>query len=464
MSDSLSGPSPLAQGTGSEEGKKQQQPKAAEAPAAAPRDNSLQGLAGHVQELGQEVAAAHSQPLPEVPAPMAVPPPPKFKEPNPVQAFGSIGSMIAIFGSLLARRPLVTAFNGLAGAVKAYQQNDVLRYKIGMEQWKTNSQYAIDVTKQMSSVYHNILDSRKMTDKEKMDEMSIAAHAFQDQLGIANLAERSMAAAQAHADRVANMAQRAELAQQRLSFDERLLSARLMPQQVAAQAANEIHALTGTGTYEGKPHDVEFGGYKFTPKDFTSYMNLVKSNPTLEGLQTDMANSSDVAEQNMLLAKIMGVKLSSGATLTPKQKAMAMLFAQAAKSPDGFKVLGEDLPGIEKPLPMAQTEQLPASGTTGKAKAPAQAAPPKAKQGNAEGSALPPKASLQMGKYYWIRGHGWMLWDGRRFFTPERTTTLGELGNAISGGASAVGRAIGTVVPPYHPPASWNLNRYISGQ
>lgn len=81
---------------------------------------------------------------PDVERPTYEPEP--FKAPeakyDPMEAFGSLASVIGVIGSLAARRPLTAALTASAAAMNAYKQADLETYKRSFEEWKVNSDLA----------------------------------------------------------------------------------------------------------------------------------------------------------------------------------------------------------------------------------------------------------------------------------------------------------------------------------
>lgn len=69
--------------------------------------------------------------------------PPKPVEVDPLENFGSIASMIGIFGSLFTKKPIVSALNASAAAMKAQRDGDYLRYKQAYQTWQDQTDLAM---------------------------------------------------------------------------------------------------------------------------------------------------------------------------------------------------------------------------------------------------------------------------------------------------------------------------------
>lgn len=72
--------------------------------------------------------------------------PPEYKADNPLQDFGSIASLIGIFGGMRSRKPLVSSLNAAAGAMTAMKQSNLQDYDEKVKEWQNNVNF---ISKQM---------------------------------------------------------------------------------------------------------------------------------------------------------------------------------------------------------------------------------------------------------------------------------------------------------------------------
>lgn len=63
---------------------------------------------------------------------------------NPVQSFGSAGSVFAILASLFTHTPMINAFKGSAAAISAINAGDDQAYKNAYDAWLSNTKLALD--------------------------------------------------------------------------------------------------------------------------------------------------------------------------------------------------------------------------------------------------------------------------------------------------------------------------------
>lgn len=170
------------------------------------------------------------------PPELTLPPKPQTKQTSPITAFGSPATMLAILGGLLTRRPLVTALNGAAGVIKAYKQQDAERAKQAFEQWKVESENAVKMADFKMQTYKAIIDKNAADISAKQAELSAAAHAFQDDLMVAQLQQNGWEAGK-----------RLALEQARLTLDMKKGQADLAKSGAEIAA---LHELTASPEYK----------------------------------------------------------------------------------------------------------------------------------------------------------------------------------------------------------------------
>lgn len=80
---------------------------------------------------------------------------------DPVSAFGSTASTLAIIASAFTRAPLTSALNASAKAMNALRQNDMQTYELQFGEWKQNTDYAIKRSTLENEQYKEALDLMK---------------------------------------------------------------------------------------------------------------------------------------------------------------------------------------------------------------------------------------------------------------------------------------------------------------
>jgi hypothetical protein len=142
-------------------------------------------------------------------------PPPTQQTVDPLKSFGSAATMIAVLGSLLTRAPLTSALNSAAAAMNSIQNKNMQDYQIHYNNWKQNTDFAIQQSQMLEQQYQDILGTAKLTNEQKTAQASMLATISQDQAMNAHLknsdlqgAERlSIARAKAGSDMAVNAAQ-----------------------------------------------------------------------------------------------------------------------------------------------------------------------------------------------------------------------------------------------------------------
>jgi hypothetical protein len=130
--------------------------------------------------------------LPDPPEAPQLPPPPQPQFRSPMEEFGSLASTLAIFGSLLTRHPLTSALNGSAAAMKAMQQGDYQSYQTNMENWKTQTDYAIKMADYQNERYQQILDNDKFSMQQKESMLRIESSANEDLVAASELRSKGI--------------------------------------------------------------------------------------------------------------------------------------------------------------------------------------------------------------------------------------------------------------------------------
>ena len=66
---------------------------------------------------------------------------PSYKPDNPLQNFGSLATLIGVFGGMLTRHPVIASLNAASGAMKAAHERNIEDYEKQVEEWKNNQDY-----------------------------------------------------------------------------------------------------------------------------------------------------------------------------------------------------------------------------------------------------------------------------------------------------------------------------------
>lgn len=111
--------------------------------------------------------AGVSLPPPQAPIPM-----PKAETTSPEKAWGSAAMMLAMFGSLMTRKPMNTALEAAAGVLNAYHKGDVEVANQKFKEWQVANENAMKMVQYQNQTYQHILgelDKRESLSRQDYD-------------------------------------------------------------------------------------------------------------------------------------------------------------------------------------------------------------------------------------------------------------------------------------------------------
>ena len=136
-------------------------------PAIGGKDSyagELQGYVDQASEIEKKRAGLGDAPqLQPVPSP-------NVQVTDPKQVWGSAAMMLALVGSLMTRRPLVTAMNAAAGVLKSTREGDQEAMDAAYQTYKISSENALKIHNAELETY------KAMEEKYKDDESAMFAH------------------------------------------------------------------------------------------------------------------------------------------------------------------------------------------------------------------------------------------------------------------------------------------------
>jgi hypothetical protein len=227
---------------------------------------------------------------------------------DPVKAFGSTASILAVFGGLLTKRPLTTSLNAVAGVVNAYKRNDAAAADAAFKEWKVNTDNAIKLHEFQMDAYKQIMDSTSMSLREKEAEVSVTAHALGDSNSALIAENQGLAGFVDHFDKM--QGQGAKLAEDKIKLEG---LNEIMKAGVALKAAQKSGDPAAIATAQ-QASDAAREDYKkmLQSTDTTAMIAADKANvPTLNQQKAGLAASIEKAaalpdgpEKNAALADI----------------------------------------------------------------------------------------------------------------------------------------------------------------
>jgi len=105
---------------------------------------------------------------------------PTRRRTDPMEAFGSTASVLAMIGSAFTKRPMLNALNSAAGVMEAFKANDQARAKEEFDLWKANTDAAITQFNMQNTAYKGALDKLSTNSKLALDEVQVLAAQWGD--------------------------------------------------------------------------------------------------------------------------------------------------------------------------------------------------------------------------------------------------------------------------------------------
>jgi len=110
-----------------------------------------------------------------------VPDAPNQKFQDPTQVLGSLGTILAIFGSMKTRAPMTSALNSMAAAMKGFHQGDQEAIKLNTEKWQNDFKKALANNQIEMQKYTQILEKNKWNYEMAQGELRSYSVQIQDQ-------------------------------------------------------------------------------------------------------------------------------------------------------------------------------------------------------------------------------------------------------------------------------------------
>lgn len=109
-----------------------------------------------------------------------VPEAPDTKMQDPMKAMGSVGSVIALLGSLRTRAPMTAALNAAAESIKGYHKGDVEAANQEREKWKDNMEKALRNNQEELQKYTEALQESNWDMQKAQAKFHALSAQFQD--------------------------------------------------------------------------------------------------------------------------------------------------------------------------------------------------------------------------------------------------------------------------------------------
>lgn len=106
--------------------------------------------------------------------------------------FGMIATAMAALGTKAVRGDVALALNTAASAMKGFQEGNIQQTKLDIENFNTKMREVQAKNKQMMTDYEAVINNRKLTLGEKMQQWRILANQHQDEIALAGLKQNNI--------------------------------------------------------------------------------------------------------------------------------------------------------------------------------------------------------------------------------------------------------------------------------
>jgi hypothetical protein len=130
------------------------------------------------REMGaiQSPAAPQLAPIPQFQ--------PRQVDSGEMMTFATIATVLASLGARATRTGITGALTAAGSAIKGFSEGNIQQAKIDAQNFTTQMQATLAHNNQMLSEYQNVLADRKLTLAQKMQQYSVLAHKYSDEIAM----------------------------------------------------------------------------------------------------------------------------------------------------------------------------------------------------------------------------------------------------------------------------------------
>ena len=258
-------------------------------------------------------------------AQVQAPPPPKLQQLPQFQerqaqsgemyTFMSVAMALAGIGANAIHGDIVTALNGAAGAIKGFNEGNLQQAKIDIANFNTKMGAVVQQNNAMLAEYKAVLEDRKLTLAQKMNQYRVISAKYQDEIGMAAMRKGDIAFALERQEKLRNANWQAEQLWQRTN-------ASLMAQAIRLDAMVKMRS---GASLTGQP-----GGLSEDASDFlAAYVTLNGRMPI--GMSRMTPAVADVMNNTAAAAKKAGLSAEEWAAAGPITKEKLAALGQLEK-------------------------------------------------------------------------------------------------------------------------------------
>lgn len=173
-------------------------------------------IRGQMEQLGTEMEGLGNN-LPQPPKLHDIPEfQPRQIDRQEMMSFAGLATAFAALAAKGVRGDVTLAMNSAAEAVKGFHAGSLQQAKLDAENFSTKMRGAVEQNKMMTDEYNAVLNSRKLTLGQKMQQYNLLAHKYQDEIALAAIKRGDIRFELERLDKVRNASNQAELALARM--------------------------------------------------------------------------------------------------------------------------------------------------------------------------------------------------------------------------------------------------------
>jgi hypothetical protein len=157
------------------------------------RDESA-GLESRIAPIREQMGALGNEMsgiTESMPRPPQLQPVPEFRgrqvDHGEMMTFASIATALAALGASMTRTGITGALNAAGGAIKGFNEGNIQQAKIDAENFQMTMRATIANNNRMLEEYSAVLNDRKLTLAQRMQQYSVLANKYQDEIAISAL-------------------------------------------------------------------------------------------------------------------------------------------------------------------------------------------------------------------------------------------------------------------------------------
>lgn len=142
----------------------------------APIKDQMGQLEGQIGDLSQPVPPPKLQPIPQYQ--------PRQQDQGEIMTFMTVSTVLAALGARMTRTGITGALTAAGGAMKGFNEGNIQQAKLDMANFNTKMGAVIQQNNRMLAEYKAVLEDRKLTLAQKMNQYRLLAAKYDDEIAM----------------------------------------------------------------------------------------------------------------------------------------------------------------------------------------------------------------------------------------------------------------------------------------